>query len=512
MRFAAISLSVFFAVSTAAGAVAPSEATETRLNSATSAVALETLLERARLASGAPYRFHVVSRSHETRQGRTFEITSESQGATFRTHACVKGLCSGSYFDGEHLFETDFNETPLPASSGSEAVERTFRAITSYAFTAPDFRAEGGELYEREPIALRGRDLRRITVIPPHGEALDALIDPATALVQRILSEKRHDLFQLDDQRRVDGRITLPFSITLNGADFERFESRSIADLPLAAPTGLVPTIVGDAAPLAMQRSERATDQPVVPCSIGGQAVTCLLDTGNSGLSMSLELAEQLGLEPQGGAFDIRGVGTYLTGIVIAPPLTVGEATYPSARYVILHDLHRYGYDVVLGTDAFARARITIDYAGRRVAFAPLTSPGASDAIPIVFENFIPVLSIAIGDAVVPLAIDTGDESSINLTNEYYEAHPTIFTPNGSVPVAGIGGTSDEITGEVARVRIGGFEIERARIGATKRAGAMGRGHVGSGFLRHFSVTFDYAHGRIELVPRAHDSSVHAAA
>lgn len=495
MRFAAVALSVFFA---ATG--------DTR--AAATVGSLDALLERARTASGAPYRVHLVSRSHETHLGRIFEVTTESEGSRYRVRSCAKEICSGSYSDGERTFATNLNDTPLPLPTRVDALQVTLRTIVSYAFTATDFRARGGELVEREQVFHAGRRYRRISVTPARGTTLDALVDPVSGLVRSVVSDERRYVFELDDQRRVDERLTLPFSISLNGSAYERIDSRAIEPLPLAAPAGLVPTIAPDAMPLAMSKPERPTVQPVVPCSIGGQSVRCLLDTGNSGLSMSLELAEQLGLEPQGGAFDISGVGQYITGIVRAGAIQVGPASYPPARYIVLHDLHRYGYDVVLGADAFARTRVTIDYAKREVTFASASSETASGAIALDFDNFIPVVPVRIGEAVVPLAVDTGDESSLNLAYEFYEIHPTLFKANGSMPVAGIGGTSDEITGDAPPVRVGEFEIVRTKIGATKRMPATARGHIGSGLMRHFIVTFDYDRARIELVPQPGDTAV----
>lgn len=504
MRFAAIVLSVFFAtLARPAGAAATAA-------KAPPGVSLDTLLQRARIASGAPYRYHLISRSHESRQGRSFDVTTETDGLKYRARSCAKTLCSGFYFDGERSFETNINDTALPLSTRIDALQLTLRAIVSYAFTAADFRTSGGQISERDPVLREGRKYRRLSIAPFRGALLDAIVDPNSGLVVGIVSDERKYAFELQDQRRVDGKLMLPFSISLNGSEIERFDSRSIASAPLEAPAGLPPSISSAAAPLAMTKLTRASDQPVVPCSIGGQTAECLLDTGNSGLSMSLEFAERLGLEPHGGAFDISGVGRYVTGVVKAPALSVGAATYPAAQYVVLHDLHQYGYDVVLGTDVFARARITLDYGRRSVSFAPESAGAASGGIPVGFENFIPILPLRIGDQAVPLAIDTGDESTINLAYDYYEAHPTLFKPSGSVAVAGIGGASDELTGELAQVRLGGYEVVRPRIGATKRLPATARGHIGSGLLRHFTITFDYGRSRLELTPRAGDAAVRA--
>ena len=234
-----------------------------------------------------------------------------------------------------------------------------------------------------------------------------------------------------------------------------------------------------------MQKLTRGGAQPVVPCAIGGQAASCLLDTGDSGLSMSLELVERLGIEPIAGTFDVHGIGQYVTGVVRAPTLTVGGAVYPAANYVVLHDLAQYGCDAILGADVFAHARITLDFGKREVHIAP---SGGSD------------------DSGIALQIDTGDDGTIDLAYEYYEAHQSLFKPNGATAVHGIGGNSEGVAGTIPHVRIASFDVAGERIGATKKISY--NGHVGTGLLDHFVVTFDYRRSLLDLVPRAGDRSV----
>ena len=118
--------------------------------------------------------------------------------------------------------------------------------------------------------------------------------------------------------------------------------------------------------------------------------------------------------------------------------------------------------------------------------------------------------TVRLGEQSVPLAIDTGDESTINLAYDYYAAHPDIFKPSGSTPVSGIGGTSDEITGDIARVRFGDYDVVHPKIGATKSLAANGKGHLGSGFLHHFAATLDYGRSRLELTAMPGDTNVRA--
>jgi hypothetical protein len=247
----------------------------------------------------------------------------------------------------------------------------------------------------------------------------------------------------------------------------------------------------------------RPADPPVVACSIGGITVACLLDTGNSGMSLSLELAEQLNLEPVAAPFEVRGLGAYETGLVKAPPLSIGSVTYPSARYVVLHDVHRLGYDVILGADFFAHAQVTLDFPRRTLRLAPeeLLSSHDAGAIPIRFVNNVPVVDVQLAGVDARLAIDTGDESAINLSEGYAKLHPTLFKPTGATQVGGIGGHSEEVTGEIASVRIGSLALERERIGITKGLAATGQGHLGTAFLARFALAIDYARERITLEP-----------
>ena len=207
-------------------------------------------------------------------------------------------------------------------------------------------------------------------------------------------------------------------------------------------------------------------------------------------------------------AAEVRGVGSYLTGVTKAPPLTVAGTTLPSALYTILHDIHGYGYDVVLGADAFAHARVTIDYPRKRVTIAPASDVVDPHTLAVAFESFIPIIDMQLADLDVRLMIDTGDDSGINLADDYYALHRTLFKPTGKARIGGAGGTAEQITGEIPSVRIAGFTLEHQKIGAQKQTARIADGHLGSGFLAHFAVIFDYAHARVSLEPRSGDASI----
>jgi hypothetical protein len=218
-------------------------------------------------------------------------------------------------------------------------------------------------------------------------------------------------------------------------------------------------------------------DTPVVPCTLGRQSGACLLDTANSGLAISAEFAAKLHLKVESS--DLVGTaGGAVAGIAKAPALAVGEATFGPAWYVVLGAGRAAGYDVVLGADAFAHARVTLDYRGRSVTFATNKAPIAGGQ-PIEFDSFVPMLGVSLGGTTATLALATGESAEIELGAEFASAHP-----------AAVG---------AAGVRIGDETVDRVRIATGQHLTTPGDGLAGSGFLRRFVTVWDYAHGRIGL-------------
>ncbi len=443
------------------------------------ASSLETLLAKARDASGAPYRYHVVSRSRETEDGHTYDVTTETSGLKYRARKCVRSLCvSGFYFDGDRSFNTNFNDTALPLSESVDGLQLTIRAIASYAFTAPDFHATGGTLADRGTILRDGRPFRLVGVAPKLGALLDAVIDPRSGLVVGVISDAKRLAFEFRDQRKI-GPLTLPYAVFLNGSQIERFDERKIDPQPLAAPPGVVPRVNGSST-VEMTRS----DAPLVPCTVGRQAVTCLFDTGNSGLAVSAELAAKLSLDVEtGGVVGTRGGA--VAGVAKAPVLSVGSAVFPSALYVVLGGIHALGYDVVLGADAFAHTRTTLDFSKHAVTIAAATTGASAASIPFEFENFVPNLEVGLGATPATLALDTGDSSTLELAADYAQTHV--------------------VAANATTLRVGNVVLDDVKPVPTARLSEPDRGVVGSGFFSHFVTTFDYAHERVTLVPRAGD-------
>jgi len=452
------------------------------------------LLQRMRDAAGPVWQSHFVSVSRLTLGGQQKVVSSDSEGLRITVRHCIGELCSGSYFDGEHLYSVNMNGTALPESPEPEPFLRSLRLVASLEFLSPAFLQHGGRVGGAGNATFGGKLYRTIAIGDADSVPLRLYVDPQTALIRVARELGGTETFEYRNFRRVGGFV-LPFEVLHDGQPFERYDDRALVSSAFAPPHGPLPSLKGPPEPVA---TDPNAVTPIVDCSVGGVAVRCLVDTGNSGLSMSSELASRLDATVVGD-YQVLGLGGYSTQVVRAGPLRIGNATYPEAYYAVLTDLRRYGYDVVLGADVMAGTGLEMD--GSQIRFAT-TVTHSPISIPLVFENFVPTVSVQLGAVPATLAVDTGDESNINLAYDFYAKHSNLFSVTQQRSVSGIGGNSIELLGQIPQVTIGDYRTGPQRIGTTQTLHGTAFGHLGAAFLQQFVVQLDYAAAELRLIPR----------
>ncbi len=454
------------------------------------------LLERMRIANGPVWQAHVVSVARLTFEGTPTVVSSESDGLRVMVRHCAGELCDGTYFNGERLYSINLNGTTVARSPGPEAYLRGLRLVASLAFLSPSFMAHGGRVGEFGTGSIAGRTYRTVSIADSGAIPFRLYVDPQSALVRFARPIQGRETFEYRNYKRV-GVLTLPYEVLHDGHVLERYDDRAAVASAFHPPHGPLPSFSG--ASQAIPSDPKAVT-PIVECSVGGVALRCLIDTGNSGLSMSSELASRLGV-PVVGTYQVRGLGGYSTQVVRAGPLRIGNATYPDAYYIVLNDLRKYGYDVVLGADIVGTSGLEIDGATHTVRLG-VTALRNTITLPLSFQNFVPIVSVGLGPIETQLAVDTGDESNINLDFDFYAKHPGLFNVTQRRFVSGIGGSSVEMMGEIPEVRIGDYRTGPQRIGTTQVLQGTAFGHLGAAFLDQFIVQLDYAAGQLRLVPR----------
>ncbi len=461
------------------------------------ALALFSVLSHMRQINGDVYATHVASTAAVTVDGQAATQQTDTQGLRFLLRQCSGAVCPGTYFDGQRLYGVTINNTALPRSDPSDAYMRALRIVGTLDFLAPEFARQGGRILDGGTVALANCTCRRLFVSDPEAAPMEVYVDPRTWLVSGARAVGGSALYAMRDYRRV-GAYMLPFRIERNGVAIEQYTTRNVVATPLQPPQGLIAQFASKPSTVAL---DPASTTPDATCSLGGISVRCLFDTGNSGLAMSLELAERLNLNPV-GVFNVRGLGSYATEVVRAGPLQIGGVRFGDAEYVVLSDIHRYGYDLVLGADVFAASPMTIDYARRTIAFGVGEEPNPVQTIKLTFDNFVPVVNVSLAGEPARLAVDTGDQSTVNLADDFYSRHSTLFKPTHVQNVGGIGGDSVELMGTIPSIQIGPVTTGPQAIGTTKTLKGTADGHLGAGFLSNFAVLLDYSRERMELLPK----------
>lgn len=459
------------------------------------AVTLFSVLAHMRQANGDVYAAHIASTAAVTVDGQAATQQTDSQGLRFLLRQCSGAVCPGTYFDGRRLYGVTINNTALPRNEAADAYLRALRIVGSLEFLAPDFAQQGGRILDGGTLAIGNCICRRLFVTDPDAAPMEIDVDPRTWLVAAARSAGG-SAYAMRDYRRV-GSYMLPFRIDRNRAPIENYTTRNVVATTLQPPQGLIVQFASRPATVALDPDSTT---PGANCTLGGITVHCLFDTGNSGLAMSLELAEQLNLNPV-GVFNVSGLGSYATEVVRAGPLQIGGARFGDAEYVVLSDIHRYGYDLVLGADIFAAAApLTVDYQ-HHVLSLGANRPQSAPEISLAFDNFVPVVDVMLAGEPARLAVDTGDQSTVNLAEEFYTLHPGIFKPTHVQNVGGIGGDSIEMMGTIPSLQVGPVTTGAQAIGTTKTLRGTANGHLGAGFLSKFFVLFDYARERMALLP-----------
>lgn len=256
---------------------------------------------------------------------------------------------------------------------------------------------------------------------------------------------------------------------------------------PLTAPTGPGFSLSGDA-------SLRLTGDPVpvVPCTLAGRRMRCLLDSGTTPSLVTLQVAEQLGLEPR-GAIEIVGFAPVTTGIVTAGPLTVGPARYERVSLAVVPRSEAVAFDVVVGADLLAKVELVLDRAHR---VARLLAPGTqapSQPIPLRFRSGVPVAPVQLGPAAGEALVDTGDSAILSEGYAAYREGPQ-WPVVGHTVAQGLGGTDDVLEIELPNAAIGSLQLgpTRALVRRTQR-----ETHVGIGLWNRCAISLDESNAQM---------------
>jgi hypothetical protein len=377
-------------------------------------------------------------------------------------------------------------------------------------------------------------DAWKETDLDPVGFGRIRYVDPKTFHVLRGESVTRYGTIttDFDDFRTVNGYSQPYHWKTDNEANKVKsegsvvaFDVRSVSDADLAMPPSK---------PLLSFPSDRASvelpttflgDKIIVRVMIGNRGVDLALDSGAAGIFIDSEVVKTLGLRMSASYSDVTA-GRYQTQQAIVPEMRVGDLTMRNVAISTIPFAFDYGpYTIqktnvvgLLGYDFFRSVGLTIDYANRRVtavpagSFQPPVMTPDSDILPIRIGDHVPEISAAINGAPAEhILVDTGGGTSLMLFDYFTARYPEAVLPRVATYLGnleegqfrGVGGAFDSKPIRLMNVNIGKYKIPNAvafKVVSLRRFQFNLDGLVGYEFLKHFTVGFDYAGGKMYLV------------
>lgn len=249
---------------------------------------------------------------------------------------------------------------------------------------------------------------------------------------------------------------------------------------------------------------------------INDRPATAVLDTGVSAsvISRSFATAARLKVQPRGMARAIGGAVTI--GWTPVQNITLGGMTRRGGGIGVttLPATATGGerpVDVLVGHDLIDAYAIEIDYDAMRFRLLKsgrLPFRGVSAPLRIAPDQNVYVTEINLGGRrLAPMVVDTGDGSSITLSQEAFRAAGLTGVQTTTTIAYGLAGpmVSDlAILPSLSVGKLAASDVElrvERRGGFSQSIGAAGR--IGSGFLQHYRVLMDPAAGHIVFATTA---------
>ncbi|MBW8813056.1 MAG: aspartyl protease family protein [Caulobacterales bacterium] len=243
---------------------------------------------------------------------------------------------------------------------------------------------------------------------------------------------------------------------------------------------------------------------------------TFIVDTGGHTL-ISPRLAKEAGLTSVGeSATSGAGEKTETTGFAHYDEIALGDVrlTDQTGFVTNVYDKAIEGIEVdgMLGFELFARFAVKIDYGAQTMTitdFARFDPKGAGTAVPFVFYDHLPDVKGFVDDMPARFDIDTGSRVEIDLTSPFVAKmklrdryKPGISTITGW----GVGGASRSYVVRIPSLTLGTVTGKSVVAGLSEAKGGSisdpnYEGNVGSGYLKRYVVTFDYARKIMYLLP-----------
>jgi predicted aspartyl protease len=437
-------------------------------------------------------------------------------------------IIGGGGYDGRTPWMRDFSGANTTQEGGDRvqlAVNEAYR--NANAWWRPDRGGADISYVARETIG--GASLDHLHVTPQGGKPFEAWFDARTHLLDRIGETRLFFWMRVFySDYRPEGGLMLAHKAVVDpgqgpdGQETYRLRSASVAPArpldayarPTAAPTGA--EIVGGQASVTLP-FRLLNNHIYVQARVNGKGpFTFIVDTGGHTL-LSPTLAKAAGVTTSGTSVGSgAGEKTVTSGFAPVHEITLGGVRMVDQTAIIqpVYEpaIEGIPVDGMVGFELFRRFAVRIDYGARTLTFTDPKrfEPGdAGTAIHFRFYDHLPQIEGDVDGLPAVFDIDTGSRSQIDVTTPFAARHGLYARyPKQAYATTGwgVGGATHDYMVRLPSLSLGGVRVMDVPAGLSdSKRGSISDanfgGNVGSGLLRRFVVTFDYAHQTMWLKP-----------
>lgn len=501
--------------------VAPATARDTQIvlgqtKAAVGGSALDTL---------KAYRITYVLRQNGL-EGEGTTLTDVVRGRTV-TRYKLGPLTGGEGHDGQRFWMQDaagIVTVPEGGDRRAQTISAHYRQALAHWYPA---RAKPANVEFRMQL-FRGRVKEALDITPQGGLMFELWFDAQTKFMDRVIevgaTETRTTIYE---EYRSVGPLMFPHRIRTSNAaaafGAERIVRKveinpEVADADFAPPPPPAPDYAFAGAKREVVLPFRLVNNHVyADVKLNGRTFSLLVDTGAANV-MTPAVARELGLGSVGDA-RVWGAGetSERAQFTRVATMALGGVRLRNQVFAVvplekLADVEGVPFHGMVGYELFKRFIVRIDYRARRLT---LTHPAdwrpqnAGTAVPFVFNGTVPEVEGDIDGVPAAFDFDTGSRASVGLNSPFVQRHAlrARFVPNvEAVTGWGLGGPTRASVARVRRLRLGPVVINDVVVDMSRHtqgvlSHAAPAGSVGSGLLKRFTVTFDYAGQRVFLLP-----------
>ncbi|HEY4442431.1 MAG TPA: aspartyl protease family protein [Candidatus Elarobacter sp.] len=249
------------------------------------------------------------------------------------------------------------------------------------------------------------------------------------------------------------------------------------------------------------------SDSIVFEASVNGHPGRFKLDSGAAGLAMTDDFVRRAGATRVGRTGIVGIGGGAAANVYLVDTFGVGDSTLRNVRVLTgLDESLAKESDGYIGFDLLAGALVDLDFdkGSFRVLDVSKVQPDFSQGYTfnVDLSQGVPRIAVMLGGTIPAIAtLDSGNSYSMLFNSKALDAKGVTFITRNRARINGVSGSEIDQCGVLPKVLFGPITFGDVPSCASESM-AVHDVLVGFDFLKHFNIVFDYADGKMLMVPR----------